>query len=108
MPRLRRETAGARTTGGTPAVRLQSARRLRAGADAEFNAVAVAIMAVRQPPIADAMCLIRRVPHIAPAYGVAFDLPKAARDDAGTGERRGAVGKVDGAHRLTGDLACCR
>src|SRR5262249_22674645 len=84
---------------------IEPARRPRAGADAEFDAVAVAIVAVRQPPVAHAVSLIHRAPNIAPAYRVAVDLPDAARHDSGARERRRAVGEVNGAHRLTGNLA---
>lgn len=88
--------------------RASSARRLRAGAEAEFNSIAIAVLAVRQSLIADAASLVRRISDITPADGVAFDLPKATRDDAGTGERCRAVGEVNGTHRLAGDRASCR
>src|SRR5262249_49942156 len=62
-----RPAAGAKGRGSAPP--------LLAGADAEFHPVAVAITAVRQPLIAHAAPLVQRLPNIAPAYGVAFDLP---------------------------------
>src|ERR1700744_5464751 len=72
---------------------------------AELDAVAVAIAVVAEPLIVDAMALRRRVERIAPADALAVGIPEAARQHAGAGDDRGAVGEMHRADRLAGELA---
>jgi hypothetical protein len=74
----------------------------RAGAETDHDPIAVAITTIREPFITHAVLLLHGFARVAATYGIAFELPEAARHDTRSDERQAAISEMGRTHSLPG------